>query len=195
MNYVGEHPLNLLSTLAVVSSASTSTGAAICRALLNSNALVLGVDSDEPHPSTQSSRASHFQFLKYAPEDSEKVCFKGSVVRDAEKKFGREGIDVLVVVKEEGSDMGLNGMRDVVDFMKGQEEGGLVITVYAGKDQKEEAKIVSLPSIPHFGGMREIINVARSKKRKLRTKNQRRKGSCAILLFIEVWHFRFHLGK
>jgi hypothetical protein len=143
MNYTGDHPLNLLSTLAVITSASFTTSAAICRALLNSNALVLGVNSREPHPSTQSSKASHFQFLRYEGGDCGKVRFKGSIVREAERGFGGVGVDVLVVVKGDGEGgVRLEGMRDVVDVMK-SEGRGLIVNVYEGDDPTEEAGTVS----------------------------------------------------
>ena len=64
-------------------------------------------------------------------------------MREAERVFGRVGVDVLVVVKGDGEGgVGLEGMREVLDVMK-SEGKGLIVNVFAGDDPSEEAETVS----------------------------------------------------
>jgi hypothetical protein len=63
-------------------------------------------------------------------------------VKEAERVFGRVGVDFLVVVREGGGEgKGAGVLREVLDGMAGRGEGR-VVTVYAGVDEKEQGDLV-----------------------------------------------------
>ncbi|KAL2060081.1 hypothetical protein VTL71DRAFT_9903 [Oculimacula yallundae] len=144
MNYIGDHPLNLIGKVAIVTSASSEQGAAICRELLNSNANVLGVDSTPAHKSTQSSRASHFQFFQY---ESGKDLKGRDVLEYAAKMYGKEGVDFYIdVVDGEDAANVMDGLRrEVLDVFKEKSEGVVLTVVRSGNNigREKEEKLVN----------------------------------------------------
>jgi len=150
MNYTGDHQLNLIgkgmnhescissgikfSTVALVTSASTAQGATIIRALLNSNANVLGIDDNVPHESTLSSKASHFQFLKLDLKNCSFEEVSGKVVEEVKRHFERDDVDFVVnVVGEGGGIETLERLHGLIGEMVGR--GGLVLSV--GRENRE----------------------------------------------------------
>lgn len=122
-------------TVAIVTSCSSTQGAAICRALLNTNAFVLGIDREVPHESTQSSKASHFQFLKSSALD---VDEGEAILKAVSFHFKTEGPpDFLVHVVREGDGKGeLGRMKSVLDGMSVRGKGLVLVTV-EGEGEEE----------------------------------------------------------
>jgi len=152
MNYTATHPLNLIGKVAVVTSASTPLGAAIIRALLNSNAFVLGLSTSPPHQTTSFTVASHFQFLCIGLEEEnvgEKVL---EVVR---KRFGRDEVDfvVCVDVNDEECDEAVGDEKDVVEELKN------LSIVLDGMARRGEGTVIGVVG---NGGDGDVIPVAKS---------------------------------
>jgi hypothetical protein len=124
-----------------VTSCSRTQGAAVCRALLHANAFVLGTDREVPHASTQSSRASHFQFLRSSALDVD----AGEAVLNAVGYHFKEGPpDFLVdVVGEMDGNGELGRIKAVLNGMSVRGKG-LVLNVVDGEGEEE---IVSFPPL------------------------------------------------
>jgi hypothetical protein len=133
MNYTGPHPLNLIGkgmntthsppsltlfpltkqTVAIITSAS-SLGASVCRALLNSNTLVLSLDTVPAHKTTNASGESHFQFLQYDEGDGSEVLEKLRCV------FLKDEVDFWTDVVGE---LRIGALKEVVDGMSEKGRG------------------------------------------------------------------------
>lgn len=114
--------------VAIVTSASSEQGAAICRELLNSNAFVLGVDSVPAHKSTETSRASHFQFFQY---DAGKGASGMKVLEYANMVYMKDEVHYFVDVVKDGK-AGTEDVRErVVKVMTEQGQG---MVVFVGGD-------------------------------------------------------------
>jgi NAD(P)-dependent dehydrogenase (short-subunit alcohol dehydrogenase family) len=162
MNFIGSHPLNLIGkgtyttrslpsphilpltkpnpTVAIITSASSSLGAAICRSLLNSNALVLGLDTVPAHKTTSASGGSHFQFLQY---DAKKGLEDGRVILEKLRSvYLKDGVDLWIDVVGEGKgELEIGGLNEVIEGMSEREEG-LVLSVVG--DVGREVEVVRL---------------------------------------------------
>ncbi|KAF8847916.1 hypothetical protein BDZ45DRAFT_754408 [Acephala macrosclerotiorum] len=99
MNYVGDHPSNLVGRVTIATSASSTPRAAICRSLLHSNAFVLGVDSSPAHSTTVASIGSHFQFLQY---DAERGLNGRKAVGKVKMAYQKDEVDFMVHIGEGG---------------------------------------------------------------------------------------------
>ncbi|KAL5315163.1 hypothetical protein ACEPPN_017814 [Leptodophora sp. 'Broadleaf-Isolate-01'] len=125
MNYIGDHPLNLMEKVAIVTSASSDQGAAICRELLNNNANVFGDDSVPAHKSTETSRASHFQFFQL---DRRKSLTGKDALDHAARVYMKDDVDYFIdVVGEDAADTA-DLRKEVLAIFK-QRTNGLVLTV------------------------------------------------------------------
>jgi NADP-dependent 3-hydroxy acid dehydrogenase YdfG len=121
--------------VAIVTSASSATGAAICRSLLNSNAFVLGIDRDTPHHSTRSSRASHFQFLRC---DASDPFLSAEIIKAVKKFFEKEEVDFLITVAGEGEwKDDWEGMTGVIDTMAACKKGAVLNVSTGGEGEKD----------------------------------------------------------
>jgi len=124
-----EYALLISNSVTIVTSASSPTGAAICRSLLNSNAFVLGVDNRPAHESTKCARGSHFQFFQY-PRGEELNW--NEVLGYTRRMYWIDEVDFLVHVVD-GNDGGGNGVpNEVVEVMENRGEG--VIIFVAGNE-------------------------------------------------------------
>lgn len=129
-----------------MTNAAGEQGGAICRALLSSNALVLGVDSTTPHKSTKFVRGGHFQFLKLGDEKVREEKDEGiQMIENAEtveealqKHFPQKPVDFLVLVEEEGKELQVEEMKEVLDGMAKRRNG---CVLYVG--EKEEMTSVA----------------------------------------------------
>jgi len=127
--------------VAIVTSAASPTGAAICRELLNSNANVLGVDNVPAHKTTSFSKGSHFQFLRC---EGNSVLDGPELVEYAKKVYMRDNIDFLIDVLGETS-VGSGFLEPVIEIMQDQ-GGGMVLGVVPPEltDLAKEKKVVCL---------------------------------------------------
>lgn len=126
----------MANTVAIVTSASSEQGAAICRELLNSNANVLGIDSVPAHKSTETSRASHFQFFQY---DVKKSPTGRDALDHAAKMYMKDDVDYFVdAVGADAADP--TDLRKEVLAVFKERGNGLVVTVAPVSDIGEDAK-------------------------------------------------------
>jgi hypothetical protein len=126
--------------VAIIIPSATPVGAAICRELLNSNALVLGIDNVPAHETTRVSGGSHFQFLRYQAGDSPS---RNGVLDEVKRRYGKDHIDFLVsILLESGGDEVRNEiMNEVVEAMESQGSGLVLMTV--SKEYEEEKVMIS----------------------------------------------------
>ena len=126
-------------TVAIITSASSSLGAAICRSLLNSNALVLGLDTVPAHKTTSASGGSHFQFLQY---DGKKGLGDGNdILEKLRSVFLKDEVDFWIDVAGE---LRIGGLKEVVNGMS-ERGDGLVLSVVG--DGEREVEVVSVKSL------------------------------------------------
>ncbi|KAH7318977.1 hypothetical protein BKA65DRAFT_556408 [Rhexocercosporidium sp. MPI-PUGE-AT-0058] len=144
MNYIGDLPLNLIGKVAIVTFASSDQGAAICRELLNSNANVLGVDSAPAHKSTETSRASHFQFFQYDPK--EPLTGKDPL-NHAAKMYMKDDVDYFIDVVGTDAAYTTDLRKEVLAVFK-EKGSGLILTVAPvsdfGVDAEQELLRIAL---------------------------------------------------
>jgi hypothetical protein len=127
--------LLIFSIVAIVTSASSHIGAAICRVLLRHNALVLGVDSIPIHKSLNAGAGTHFQFLQY---EGGEVDLEEKILEVSRLKFGLERVDVLVCLEGRGDhnehshgEMGLQQVRLIEEMVGPMKEsgGGIMLNI------------------------------------------------------------------
>ncbi|KAK5011603.1 hypothetical protein LTR16_004612 [Cryomyces antarcticus] len=120
-------PLNLVRRIAIVTGASSTVGAAVCRTLLKHNACVLGIDTVPIHSTLNARLGTHMQF--YQGDVTE--CSAIDIIRACRTKFeDRSNIDALInLVPVEGDHL----TDEVVKIMTSQ-NGGAVLNVVGNVD-------------------------------------------------------------
>lgn len=105
---------------------------------------MLGIDREIPHDSTQSTKASHFQFLKISALD---LNNGDAVLKATAHHYGKESVDFLIDVVGQGGERLEQKMGAVVDKMNNSGQG-LVLYVTNENGEKEivSGDIKMLPS-------------------------------------------------
>ncbi|KAE9382088.1 hypothetical protein N431DRAFT_476783 [Stipitochalara longipes BDJ] len=130
-----ENKINLTGKVAIVTSAASKTGAAICREFLNSNASVLGIDT----VSFQGEfgflkEASSFLFLEYG---SHAVPSGAEVANAAKEQFKSDRIDWLINIVDEkqNSEENPQPVGQVLSVME-EKRTGMALNVVGGRVRK-----------------------------------------------------------
>jgi hypothetical protein len=120
--------------VAIVISAASRTGAAICRELLSRNASVLGIDSVPLQKEGPFNGDSSFLFVRY---EANAVPSGSEVVQVAQEIFKSERIDWLINVVEETEDpKGILQPTGRILAVMEERRSGLLLNVLGGSLKK-----------------------------------------------------------